>query len=145
MSIDHRSRKSVHDWQFTFNKQLWQRAGLVVARLGLCHHLTNHGSKVPPPWACGRGAMSIGGDEAHPKSVNLLGLKISMDCGPWELIAEALQQLPACPRAQTLPKPEDTPSFITGDLGGTTIFVLPFPLDLRHSFLSNLELLGIPT
>ena len=41
--------------------------------------------------------------------------------------------------------PEDTPSFITGDLGGTTGFVLPFPLDLWHGFLSKLILLGIPT
>ena len=41
--------------------------------------------------------------------------------------------------------PEDTPSFITGDLGGATSLVSPFPLDLWHSFLSKLELLGIPT
>ena len=41
--------------------------------------------------------------------------------------------------------PEDTPSFIAGDLGGTTSSVLPFPLDLWRSFLSKLELLGIPT
>ena len=63
------------------------------------------------------------------------------------MIAKALRQLPACSRAQTLPgaMPEDTPSFITGDLGGTTSSVLPFPLDLWHSFLSELELLGIPT
>ena len=54
---------------------------------------------------------------------------------------------PACSRAQALPgaMPEDTPSFITGDLGGTTSFVLPFPLDLWHSFLSKLEPLGIRT
>ena len=70
-----------------------------------------------------------------------------MDCGPLELIAKALRQLPACSRAQTLPgtMPEDTPSFSTGDLKGTTSFVLTFPLDLWHSFLLKLELLGIPS
>ena len=55
---------------------MWQRAGLLVARLGICHHLTNHGGNAPPPWASDRGAISIRGDEAHPKCVNLLGLKI---------------------------------------------------------------------
>ena len=70
-----------------------------------------------------------------------------MDCGPQELIAKALRQLPACPRAQTLPgaMPEETPSFLIGDLGGTTSCALRFPLGLRHSFLLKLELLGIPT
>ena len=32
--------------------------------------------------------------------------------------------------------PEDT-KFYHGDLGGTTSLVLPFPLDLWHSFLSK--------
>ena len=75
MSIDHRSRNSVHDWQLTLNKRMWQRAGLLIARLGICHHLTNHGGNAPSPWASDRGAISIRGDEAHPKCVNLLRLK----------------------------------------------------------------------
>ena len=37
-----------------------------------------------------------------------------------------------------------TPSFITGDLGGTTSLIFPFPLlYLWHSFLSELELVEI--
>ena len=82
-SIDHRSRNSVHDWHFTLNKRLWQRAGLPVARLGICQHLTNHGGKAPLPWASGRGAISIRGDGAYPKYANLLGLQIT--CGLWTI------------------------------------------------------------
>ena len=72
-----------NDWQLTLNKRMWQRAGLLVARLGICHHLTNHGGNAPPPWASDRGAISIRGDEAHPKCVNLLGLKITY--GLWTI------------------------------------------------------------
>ena len=70
-----------------------------------------------------------------------------MDCGPSELIAKALRQLPACSRAQTLPgaMPKYTPSFITGELGGTANSVHPFPVDLRKIFLSKLGLSGILT
>ena len=73
----------MHDWQFPLNKRLWQRAGLLVARLGICHYFTNNGGKTPPPWASGRGAISIRGDEAHPKCANLLGLKITY--GLWAI------------------------------------------------------------
>ena len=38
-----------------------------------------------------------------------------------------------------------TPSFITVDLEGTTSLVLSLPLGLWHSFLSELDLLGVPT
>ena len=60
------------DWQFTLNKRLWQRAGLLVARLGICHHHTNHGGKAPPPWTSDRGAISIRGDDP---SLSLLALQ----------------------------------------------------------------------
>ena len=62
---------------------MWQRAGLLVARLGICHHLTNHDGNALPPWASDRGAISIRGDEAHPKIANLLGVKITY--GLWSI------------------------------------------------------------
>ena len=72
-----------NDWQLTLNKRMWQRAGLLVARLGICHHLTNHGGNAPPPWASDRGAISIRGDEAHPNyalAISNLSPRVQIHC-----------------------------------------------------------------